>query len=353
MDKPTKNSHYKIDNMIDIFIKSFNRPFYLDRCLKSIENFVSGNYKITILDDGTPQKYLDKIKQKYSEINILKSKNYSDKNQAIIDNLISGKEINGFQIPTDLWINAVKNASEYFIMTEEDVWFTNPIDINNLAKKSKQFGISLLKLGWLGNYNDDKYIDIKILDNEISTTLPKDLFLSSPIIMDWFFYNKFKFFTICYRLGFFDNFTKRKYWTLNSILMGFWQKNYWLSIWKDTQGIVDEKQQLRNAANYYKKHRQNPNFIARLQDEVMKTTFQSSATNSYHKYGINFDVNHFNHLINEAWLNGHFDAMQNFPKDFSIEYFEEFLDEKINITNFHHWVEKFKNQYKNLGCNVE
>ena len=171
--------------------------------------------------------------------------------------------------------------------------------------------------------------------------------------MDWFFYNKFKFFTIFYRLGIFDNYTKLKYWSLNSILMGFWRKDYWLSIWKDSQGIVDEKQQLRNAANYYKKHRQNPNFIARLETEKMKTTFQSSATNSYHKYGIDFDVNYFNHLMNEAWLNGHFDAMQNFPKDFSIEYFKEFLDEKINITNFHHWVEKFKNQYKNLGCNVE
>ena len=173
------------------------------------------------------------------------------------------------------------------------------------------------------------------------------------MIMDWFFYNKFKFFTICYQLRIFDNYTKLKYWSLNSILMGFWQKDYWLSIWKNSQGIVDEKQQLRNAANYYKKHRQNPNFIARLETEKMKTTFQSSATNSYHKYGINFDVNHFNHLINEAWLNGHFEAMQNFPKDFSIEYFEEFLDEKINITNFHHWVKEFKNQYKNLGCNVE
>ena len=339
--------------MIDIFIKSFNRPFYLDRCLKSIENFVSGNYKITILDDGTPQKYLDKIKQKYSEINILKSKNYSDKNQVIIDNLISGKEINGFQIPTDLWINAVKNASEYFIMTEEDVWFTEPINVNDLVQKSKKHNISLLKLGWLGNQKDDQWVNIKSIDNEISTTLPKDLFLSSPIIMDWFFYNKFKFFTICYQLRIFDNYTKLKYWSLNSILMGFWQKDYWLSIWKNSQGIVDEKQQLRNAANYYKKHRQNPNFIARLETEKMKTTFQSSATNSYHKYGINFDVNHFNHLINEAWLNGHFEAMQNFPKDFSIEYFEEFLDEKIKITNFHHWVEKFKNQYKNLGCNVE
>ncbi len=338
--------------MTDIFIKSFNRPFYLDRCLKSIENFISGNYKITILDDGTPQKYLDKIKQKYSEINILKSKNYSDKNQAIIDNLISGKEINGFQIPTDLWINAVKNASEYFIITEEDVWFTEPININDLVQKSKKHNISLLKLGWLGNQKDDQWVNIKSIDKEIYSIYPKKLFLSYPIIMDWFFYNKFKFFTICYRLGIFDNYTKLKYWSLNSILMGLWQKDYWLSIWKDSQGIVDEKQQLRNAANYYKKHRQNSNFITRLKIEKMKTTFQSSATNSYHKYGIDFDVNYFNHLMNEAWLNGHFDAMQNFPKDFSIEYFEEFLDEKINITNFHHWVEKFKNQYKNLGCNV-
>lgn len=335
--------------MIDIFIKSFNRPFYLDRCLKSIENFVFGNYKITILDDGTPQKYLDKIKLKYPQIEILKSSNYTEKSSAII----SGKDINGFQIPTDLWINAVKNASEYFIITEEDVWFTEPININDLVQKSKKHNISLLKLGWLGNQKDDQWVNIKSIDKEICSIYPKKLFLSSPMIMDWFFYNKFKFFTICYQLRIFDNYTKLKYWSLNSILMGFWQKDYWLSIWKNSQGIVDEKQQLRNAANYYKKHRQNPNFIARLETEKMKTTFQSSATNSYHKYGINFNVNHFNHLINEAWLNGHFDTMQNFPKDFSIEYFEKFLDEKINITNFHHWVEKFKNQYKNLGCNVE
>lgn len=32
--------------MIDIFIKSFNRPYYLDRCLYSIFQFVSGEYFI-------------------------------------------------------------------------------------------------------------------------------------------------------------------------------------------------------------------------------------------------------------------------------------------------------------------
>lgn len=85
----------------------------------------------------------------------------------------------------------------------------------------------------------------------------------------------------------------------------------------------------------------------------MKTTFQSSATNSYHKYGDAFDVNLFNHQINEAWGRGDFDAMQNFPKDFSLTYFEEFLDEKIDRREFRNWVQKFRNQYKNLGCDVE
>ena len=85
----------------------------------------------------------------------------------------------------------------------------------------------------------------------------------------------------------------------------------------------------------------------------MKTTFQSSATNSYHSYGFDFDVNLFNHLINEAWLAGEFDALENFPKDFSTDYFETFIKEKINIQEFRKWTECFKNQYRNLGCEIE
>ena len=68
-------------------------------------------------------------------------------------------------------------------------------------------------------------------------------------------YNKYKFFTILYKLGLVDNETKRKYWGINSILMGLYQKEYWLSIWEDAKGEVDEKQQLRNAAVWYHKNK--------------------------------------------------------------------------------------------------
>ena len=239
------------------------------------------------------------------------------------------------------------------IVTEDDVWFTHKINVNDLQEICKKNQISLLKLGWLGNKKDDEFVEISEITEEILRVEPKNLLLFPEFFNDLFFYNKFKFFTILYKLGIVDNATKRKYWALNSILMGFWQKEYWLNIWKNAKGKVDEKQQLRNASNYYRKHQDNPNFIARLEKEALKTTFQSSATNSYHKYGDDFDVNYFNHLINQAWLNGSFDEMQNFPKDFSLEYFEKFLDQKVDKTAFRNWVSTFKNQYKNLGCEVE
>lgn len=339
--------------MVTVFIKSFNRAFYLDRSLQSIKNFVEGDFMVIVLDDGTPEKYLQKIQGKYPEIEIRKSNNYKNKVFAIEENLKSGKEIDGFSIPTDLWIEAVKNASEYFIMTEDDVWFTQKINVDELQKACMNHKISLLKLGWLGNNKDDENLEISPIAQNLCRTKPRDLWLFPEPFNDWFFYNRFKFFTVLYKLGIADHATKRKYWALNSILMGFWHKTYWLEVWKGAQGRVDEKQQLRNAAAFYRKNLSNPNFVARVETEVMKTTFQSSATNSYHPYGEEFDVNYFNHLMNEAWCSGLFDAMHNFPNDFPMDYFEQFFDDNINKKAFRNWVEKFKNQYRNLGCTVD
>lgn len=339
--------------MTDIFIKSFNRPYYLDRCLFSINKNVSGNYRITILDDGTPEKYLEKIKEKYPETHIQFSSQKNEKRKAITENLFSGKEIDGFTIPTELWTNAVKNGSDFLLMTEDDVWFTEKINLDQLVLQMEKFQIHLLKMGWLGNFNDDEFVEISKLSEDINRIVPKKLFTSIPLVMDWFMYNKYRFFSFLYKLKWVNNLTYQKYWVLNSILMGLYRKEYWLYIWKDAKGKVDEKQQLRNASSWYHHHKKNLNFTARLSQEVMKTTFASSATQSYHDHDSNFDVNYYNFLLNEAWFNNHFDSLQNYPKDFSREYLEGFLDSKIDKIAWKNWVENFKNQYKQLGCDVE
>ena len=105
---------------------------------------------------------MDKIQELHPEVTILKSENYKDKEQAIKDYLEQGKEINGFQIPTKLWRSAAQEASEYFIMTEDDVWFTENVDIDQLRENAKKHNISLLKLGWLGNTKDLQWVDKEI-----------------------------------------------------------------------------------------------------------------------------------------------------------------------------------------------
>ncbi len=337
---------------MDILIKSFNRPFYLERALSSIEKFVTGKTCVKVLDDGTPQKYLDKIQSKFPEVIIIKSDSYIEKSEAIKRNLCDGTDINGFRIPVDLWIQAAKNASPYFIMTEDDVWFTEPVNLISLQQQCEQYGINLLKLGWLGNSQDDAYLKMDKLTENINTIIPQNLFLSNRIMMEAFFYNYYKFYTLLYKLGKVDNHTRQKYWALNSILMGLYKKEYWLEIWRKMNGKVDEKRQLINASTYYRKKKHNPNFVARLKKEVMKTTFQSSATNSYHEYGYNFDVNYFNHLLNEAWYSEQLDSLQNFPNDFEMKYFEKFADENVDIREFRKWVVHFRNQYEKLGANV-
>ncbi|HAP94374.1 glycosyltransferase family 2 protein [Epilithonimonas hominis] len=339
--------------MTDIIIKSFNRPFYLDRCISSINKYVSGDFRIKVLDDGTPEQYLDKIRKKYPNVEIRLSDNYEKKTKAIEENLISGKAVNGFEIPTKFWYDNVKNASEYVVVTEDDVWFTNAININELSNQAKTLDINLIKLGWLGNESERNDLIIDSISDNLESAKPKNLLFFPKILMEAFFYNQYKFYTILYKLGKVNHFTQLKYWALNSILMGFFNKEYWLKIWEGMNGKVDEKRQLINAALFYKKNKNNPNFISKLKLEAMKTTFQSSATNSYHEYGFDFDVNQFNHLINEAWLKDEFDSMENFPKDFSINYFKKFVQGKINFGEYEKWVNKFRHQYENLGCNVE
>ncbi|MBP7173654.1 MAG: glycosyltransferase family 2 protein [Cloacibacterium sp.] len=341
---------------VAVFIKSFNRPHYLDRCISSVYQYVNGGFQIVVLDDGTPDKYLEKIKNKYPEIEIRKSKNHQKKQISVEENIKFGTPINGFQIPTEMWVDAVKQASDYFIMTEDDVWFTSDINLNQLISECKKFDIHLLKLGWLGNSSEDADLDLFPLSEKINATVPKGLFLSNEKVMEAFFYNKYRFFSILYKLGKVDHTTQRKYWVLNSILMGLYKKEYWLQIWKNMEGRVDEKRQIINATSYYRKHKNNPYFLAKTKSEVMRTTFQSSATGSYHQYGFDFEVNHFNHVLNEAWFLDKLDVLENFPQDFSEEYVLKILEDnslKVSGLNWKKWAEKFREQYKNLGCDVE
>ena len=130
---------------MDILIKSFNRPYYLDRCLFSIQKHSKHSYKrIVVLDDGTPKQYLNKIQEKYPHVEITTSDLYDEKSSNLTDSY-NGK------IPIDFWVESAKNSSDYFLLLEDDFWFTKEFDFTYYEKIVFLKNIALFKLFWLGN----------------------------------------------------------------------------------------------------------------------------------------------------------------------------------------------------------
>ncbi|WKS95140.1 glycosyl transferase family 2 [Riemerella columbina] len=340
--------------MMDVFIKSFNRAYYLDRAIYSLKKYLVGEYQITVLDDGTPQRYLDKIKEKYPEVEIKANESAARKSKAIRENIEKGTEINGFIIPTKLWKEAVKNASSYFIMTEDDVWLTEEVDLS----KSESIMIShksvLLKIGWISQ----RKINAKLhsLSQDIETIEPR-FYVGPRALMKALFENKLKLYSLLRRLKVVTSETFNDYWVMNSLLMGVYRKDYWLYLWNGIEGRVDEQMQLLNATQWYRKYKNNLHNYSKFKKLKMNTTFISSATNSYHKYKVDCDINYFNYIMNEAWYAGEFDSLKNFPKDIPEDYYIQFLEknysERCTPENWKKWASYFKEQYRRQEVDVD
>lgn len=336
---------------MDIVIKSFNRPYYLERCLRSIYTFVTGDFTIRILDDGTPPEYLDKISNLYPEVIIVRSPAYEKKAAAIEAHITSEKKYDQFFIPTAFWIDQIKQCSDIFLLLEDDIWLTDPISISDFDREMQARQIAIVKLSWHGNKTliaGQKWP----INEQMEELIPVIPFLSKAI-----FLNKYRVRSVLYRLGVFrlmksDFKYQLPFYSLYSVASAFFDKKYWLHLWSDTLTKAEEWRQLHKAAYWLQTTNSR---YAKTKKEVTKTSFITSATNEFKE--ANLDIIRFNHHLNQAWLQGRLNAMQNFPVDFEPAYLKQFLDEaqdeRSTYVEWLKWVEQFKQQYQRIGCETD
>lgn len=339
---------------MDIIIKSFNRAYYLDRCLHSIEQHVrnfDGN--IFLLDDGTPQVFLDKIISKYPKVIIKKSEFYEEK-QILTQKGIKPKE---YLIPINLWIEAAKKASDYFILIEDDTWFIDDIDIEDVEKELVENNVLLSKLYWIGNpkINVSKKSELK---RNLVLIEPK-LFTRIPAIYYFVFYkfNRFKIRRILHLLKINTLDRQLSYYTIYAVAGVIFKRDYFSRLWDNHQNSVDEGLQKYNAVKILHKEKKN-NSYAHYKKEILKTGFISSATNQNKEhYEGNVDMFIFNKILNEAWFNNSFNTIQSLPFDINegdvIKVLENDVNKQISPTNWLNWSNNFKKQYLDKGCVID
>lgn len=339
---------------MDILIKSYNRPYYLDRCLFSIHKYVNiGNGRILILDDGTPQIYLDKIAEKYPNVILKKSAFYDQKVQFTT----KGKRPEKYSIPINLWVDAARDASENFILIEDDTWFTDVINLEEVNDEIAQNNVALTKLYWIGNSRINQNKKETPLKNII--LLKPKLFTVIPALYYFIFY-KFDRFKIRKTLRFLRINTDEKqlaYRTIYAVAGMIFNKNYFIKLWDNHQDTVDEGLQVYNAVKVFNTEKEKIKF-ARYNHEILKTGFMSAATNQYKEdYAANVDMFAFNKLMNEAWLNDKFDVITSFPNDINaqeiIKILKDDCEKRISPTDWINWVDSFKGHYLKMGCKID
>lgn len=333
---------------MDILIKSFNRPYYLDRCLYSIKKYIKGCDNIFILDDGTPEKYLKKILQKYSYVKILKSNLYDIKSNSVND-------LHEFEIPIDLWVKSVEAASDYFLLLEDDFWVIEDLDLRIVNCEVKEKQIVFLKLMWLGNP--------KLIANRIKEKLEWFNIVNPKLITSIPYFFKLIFSTYGYkfnslmrflRLNSFDNVLP--YYSIYSVAGSVFKKSYFTNLWANHGNRVDEGLQILNALKYLKMHPESQ--VAQAKKEYFKTGFKSSATFGVKKNSkTNLELLKVNYLLNESWMNNEFDVIKDLPNDLCetdiINVLSKEKKEAKVVLKWQHWVEAFKQQYREFGCKVE
>jgi glycosyltransferase involved in cell wall biosynthesis len=335
---------------MDIVVKSFNRPFYLDRCLRSIYQYVRGDFQIRILDDGTPPRYLTKIQEKYPEVIIIRSPYYDAKVQALAAHVAGTSSFNQKIIPIGFWMDGIAQATERFLLLEDDIWLVKEMDMSAIEQVMISDQLDMVKLFWYSNprLNSGKAIARGAGVEEI---IPK-----IPLATRTIFLNDFKVRSILYRLGFFRFYNDFELWlplyTFHSMASVFFRRDYWLSLWTRDQVKLNEANPLRAAVKY---HRTHGSRVAKTTEEYTRDSHTSSATNIY--ADVRLDPFVLSNILSEAWLNEQFDSYTDFPADFSPAAIKPLLDsaadERASYREWLRWAERRKAQYQVLGCQVD
>jgi hypothetical protein len=342
---------------MDVVIKSFNRPCYLDRCLCSIKHHVRGVQSIRVLDDGTPAVFLEEIKRRHPEVQIICSALYAKKSHYVeqYSSNISAAPEEMSAIPWDLWRSTILGVSKRFFLLEDDQWCVKPIDFRIISGVMESNSCALVRLS---------QTKCPAFDAGVVSRLSSEVYRVNPWYLknrmrSMFYYhytrNTCRMQGMLRRLG-----VSTEEWRLNAYAVyvvcgAIFDRDYWLDVICEAGSQVDEQRQLIRALRWAKSHKDAT--FARMESDCIMTTFRSSASSRKIDESVGFDMMLFNNILNKLWLAGEIDPSAGMPGDFPVDLMLSVLvnarEARCAPERWSDWCCKFAEPFKRIGCTVE
>ncbi len=334
---------------MDVLVKSFFRPYYLARCLHSLEQFMKGSYRVHVLDDGTPERYLEKIRAMFPDVSITRSGRHAHKSAAIERHVTRGEAFGAHALPVDMWTRAVQACSTHFLMLEEDSWLVGEMEADALLRYADDQRVACLKLGWNNNPRVGGRTENKA--GSLFQLITERPMVTHPTVARMMLTNRWVRAATA-RLGGPLERARLSFYPLYSVSSAIFDRLYWLYVWHNAPDHVNENAQLLRALAWLRAHPESQ--YARLSQERVHTSFITTSYGRLRLYP--FDMLRLNHWLNEAWLAGRLDARAGLPGDFDVAALKEIVaaagDPRCRVEDWEAWMAHFRALHRAVGSEV-
>ncbi len=307
--------------MTNIYIKSFNRAMYLDRSIRSVKSHAKGYGDIIVLDDGTEERFLEKIARDHGDVTIRRSPGGAEKRRYLRSHYTEKNNLRheltemGLD-PIGFWVKEIaKDENPYVVVLEEDTWLKGALDLGPVVKNVAANNTAILKL-WLGGETGEAKGDA------VDIRVPFDdgfiLNYFTPVIKEIF--DVYKIFILCGAV---------------------YKKEYWLNSFQGAAHYLDEIFMLNRALEYVLK-RQSENTkvtFARSEKETVHQSHASTCRTDSGGTGVEMKIDNalYNKAADEAWLAGTMDSMNGFPGEISDDYLVSIFEQSLSAPDIEKW----------------
>jgi hypothetical protein len=282
---------------MNVYIKSFNRPFYLDRCVRSIKFNVKGADKIIVLDDGTLSSYQRRLAAMHPDIEIRSSGADDGKVKLLREEDFRGIQAR-YPVASDFWISEMrKEEGPYFFLLEDDAWVSRRLDLDLIETSLRERNAVIYKCWWPDRIRHD---------------VQEVLCAANGQAIEYFDFEARQI---------------RDLYAAWIVAFAVFRVDYWTSNFSGLKRLADEATQLCNVQDYLLQH---PD--ARFAKSRERTVFQGWAvpgrsTPEYYDKGLKQHL--YMDALNDSWFSGQFNVAEGYPFDFSDEYLVSLFRERI------------------------
>jgi hypothetical protein len=282
---------------MNVYIKAFNRPFYLDRCLTSLARLASGVGAVVVLDDGTESRFKAALRARHPAVRWIES-NADDGKMALLRAGAFEEIRRRYDDPARLWTRAIAaETAPRFLLLEEDTWLTEALDLAALDRVMAKLEVGFARLHWhLLTVQGERIVHRDVLGPDLTLDVVAGEPRRDPAT------------------GAVEEVDLYRLW---QPALSAYRTDYFRHVFADVEHYADEAAQLHRALDWIRETLdRGPVRFARLGRPILfhGWAVPGRSDDAYYREGLPQHV--YMDCLNAAWLAGRFDAMAPFPDDF-------------------------------------